>query len=101
MMARQALAEFFEAAPPHMSEALEDRTWVVVKLLQERAKAILKSQETDRMDRSEPSGGPRNGLGSVSVAAIVLSMSHDVEDVLELRDIERTETRHLEARLRG
>lgn len=101
--ARHELAEYFEAAPPHISEVLEDRTSNIVKLLQERAKALLKPVKGDKTEVSEGAASDEGNsrLGPASIAAVVLSQSRDIDEVLDIRDIDDAETRHLLTRLQG
>ncbi|MEX2238004.1 MAG: type I-U CRISPR-associated helicase/endonuclease Cas3 [Dehalococcoidia bacterium] len=67
--ATRDLEEFFEAAPPHMSEMLETETHRVVRWLNARGKALL-----GNTGNAPPSEG--------EMAAIVLSDAGDLREVL-------------------
>jgi CRISPR-associated endonuclease/helicase Cas3 len=67
------IADFFEAAPPHMSEQLETETWRVVEWLMERAGHItqeLSGSKTISDDRDGPSDLPP--LTRESIVVLVL-----------------------------
>jgi CRISPR-associated endonuclease/helicase Cas3 len=68
---------FFEAAPPHASEALETETHEVINWLTARAKAIRKEQ--DRGHRDSP-------FGETEPLAVALSPAGDFRRVLTLGD---------------
>jgi CRISPR-associated endonuclease/helicase Cas3 len=79
--ARQEVEAFFEAAPPHTSEALETETFRVVEWLAARARALVRdSNSTDRAANS--------GLGGRDVAAVVLSKGGKLQRVLRVGEFD-------------
>jgi CRISPR-associated endonuclease/helicase Cas3 len=78
---------FFEAAPPHASEALETDTFRVVNWLTARAKAylIFSNGHVSTAD-AEVKGGRSPRLGKEGVAAFALSAAGDLRASLSLED---------------
>ncbi len=76
--------EFFEHAPPHLSETLETETFRVRDAITRRAKAILKS-----LDESKPSEGAdgEESLTTESVVGIILGRALEVVAILKLKDL--------------
>lgn len=74
-VSKREVEEFFEAAPPHLSEKLETETWRVVEWILKRAEA-WKTQEAD--------------AGGVVVFALALDgelrKSYRLEDIVQSRD---------------
>lgn len=83
------IESFFEAAPPHMSEALETETFRVLDWLLTRAGHVSRAAAGLR---ASPSPSVAEGSGSAplqppDVAAIALSSAGDLLRVLKLRDL--------------
>lgn len=73
--------EFFEAAPPHMSEGLEAETWRVCDWLIARAQAMVKARERKAQDDELV-------LGKEGVAAMVLDHKDELAgDLLNYEEI--------------
>lgn len=92
------LNEFFDAAPPHVTEALETYSREIVDLLKKRATALTKGNAA-----ADASSFSKNDL-----AAVVLSPASEVERYILLRDLAETtlsqiagRTIVVDARLRG
>jgi CRISPR-associated endonuclease/helicase Cas3 len=75
---RKEIEAFFEAAPPHTSEALETETYQVLEWLLARAKAIGKG---------EVGGQSASPLGGNQVLAYVLSPAGDYRRALKVEDL--------------
>ena len=82
--------DYFEAAPPHLSEKLETETGDVIKWLSKRAKMLWKA--SDSIDEN----GER--MTKDGVAAIVLSAAGDMRDILRLTDLDMSQAEGKEAR---
>jgi CRISPR-associated endonuclease/helicase Cas3 len=79
---------FFEAAPPHVSEALETETFRVIEWLECRAKALLKDPTgSTSKNGSDDAIIPVPRLQRDEVAAIALSSAGDVRAILRLDDL--------------
>ncbi len=73
--------EFFEAAPPHVSEVLETETYRIIEWLEHRANALLASESSAQ---ETPSNARLRGR---DIAAVVLSPSGDVREVFKLEQL--------------
>ncbi len=84
--AKKEIEQFFEAAPPHASEVLEEETYRVVQWLEKRAVAVLKNATHN------PSTTVRPLLpSSDEVVAFILSRSGDFQDHLRFKDLITTD----------
>ncbi|HEY5208484.1 MAG TPA: type I-U CRISPR-associated helicase/endonuclease Cas3 [Stellaceae bacterium] len=73
----QEVDDFFDAAPPHVSEILAAETWQVVDWLMARAKAPRpKKEPTNGIDAAEPSYEP---LKPNDIAAFALTTAGDIK----------------------
>jgi CRISPR-associated endonuclease/helicase Cas3 len=91
------LEDYLEAAPVHVSEVLDTYTSTIAKLLQDRAKTMLKSKDADESEveeerevngsEDEDSNAPLDPLRRPSIAAVVLASNGDVERVMRLGEI--------------
>ena len=86
------IKDFFEAAPPHLSETLETETIRhVVPWLIKRALAVVKEAEKNEPSAIAPSASSDEDepqrIERGSVVAIVLGRSLEVIDVLKLSDL--------------
>ncbi|MEW4529961.1 type I-U CRISPR-associated helicase/endonuclease Cas3 [Maioricimonas sp. JC845] len=79
--------EFFEHAPPHLSEMLEAQSQQVSDWLTKRAKATLKTPNESPAE-IEDGAAHANPLTRDSVVAIVLGRALEVVNMLKLRDLD-------------
>jgi CRISPR-associated endonuclease/helicase Cas3 len=73
---KKTLSDFFQYAPPHISEILETLTSDVVDTLQKRAKTLASPKHQDKLDHAIP-----------AVGAVILSRRGEVDEVLPLYDL--------------
>ncbi len=78
-------SEFFEQAPPHLSESLETKSRRVFDWLTKRAKQILKKLDTDQPASDEHELSRK--LHRDSIVAIVLSRALSVDRFISLKEI--------------
>jgi CRISPR-associated endonuclease/helicase Cas3 len=78
----QEVEDFFEAAPPHVSEVLETETFRVVDWLRKRCEAL--SRGFDAVEEVSSAAPP---LGKDDVVGFVLSASYSLRDTLRVRDL--------------
>jgi CRISPR-associated endonuclease/helicase Cas3 len=113
-VAKDALGDFFEAAPLHLSEALETYTYSVVDLMRVRAKSLLKGSEhegdaLEALDREEVD--PREDADAYEdrearltpgmFVAVVLTPARKIDRLLRLREIEDIDAKRLYAMVAG
>lgn len=71
---RKVTREFFDAAPPHLSELLETETWKVMVWLKKRAEAIQRSHASTKRTAAGPAPAP---LSVDDQFAIILDRAGD------------------------
>lgn len=76
--------EFFESAPPRLSEVLETETWQVVDWLAKRAKILRPAEKETYGFIEEGVTGP---LSDDDVVALVLTPANELRAVLRLPDL--------------
>jgi CRISPR-associated endonuclease/helicase Cas3 len=81
------IEEFFEAAPPHMSELLEAETRRVVKWLNTRSKALVGARRDAVHGSQDLEAAEPRSLSEGDVSAIVLSAAGDLVRRLSLSDL--------------
>jgi CRISPR-associated endonuclease/helicase Cas3 len=86
----KTLGQFFQYAPPHITEILETLTSEVVDTLQKRAKTLLSAQDEGRFDGEIP-----------SIGAVALSRRGEVDEVMPLKRLAELPAGQLRARLAG
>jgi CRISPR-associated endonuclease/helicase Cas3 len=79
--------EFFESAPPHLSEFLETESYRVLDWLVKQAKTLLKGINNENKTNPPSEIQFKEGLKSDSVVGIVLGHAFDVLAILKLRDL--------------
>ena len=86
---RKEIKDYFEAAPPHLSEKLETETDDAMQWLFSRAEALLK---TSNGDTEAPPDAETNDEGSPlapsAVIAIALRTAGEVQHVFQLADLD-------------
>jgi len=82
MVSKKEVEAFFEAAPPHASEALETDTWSVVEWITKRAKALRKKTTDGDSDDIA------SDLRDEDILAIALSAAGDLRDRLSLNSLD-------------
>jgi CRISPR-associated endonuclease/helicase Cas3 len=98
--ARGELADFFDAAPPHLTEILETAAGDVARLLKDRAKAAEKAGQANRGE--DTGAAPAGGLGPLqpgSIAAVILAADRTVERLVRLADLADLDERQIARRL--
>jgi CRISPR-associated endonuclease/helicase Cas3 len=109
-----AIGEFFEAAPPHLSEVLETYTYSVVELMRARVKALLKGKENeadapedleqeqlDASDGAEKYEVPETRMSGGMFVVAVLTPGRKIDRLLRLREIEDIDAKRLYAMVAG
>ena len=81
------IQEFFEAAPPHMSELLETETHRVVKWLKARGKALMGNGRKAVHRSKDLEAAETRSLGEGDISAVVLSAAGDLLRELSLSDL--------------
>lgn len=79
--------EFFEHAPPHLSETLETESYRVLDWLTKRAKAIAKAISDAKQSTSVETPDGRQSLQPDSVVAIILGRALEVLRILTLGEL--------------
>ncbi len=79
--------EFFEHAPPHLSETLDTESYRVLDWLTKRANAILKAIPDAKQSKSVESADGKQALQPDSVIAIILGRALEVLTILTLREL--------------
>jgi CRISPR-associated endonuclease/helicase Cas3 len=78
----QEVEDFFEAAPPHVSEVLETETFRVVEWLRKRCESLFHGRDAAEEARAEA-----EPLGRDDVVGFGLSASYKLRDTLRVRDL--------------
>jgi CRISPR-associated endonuclease/helicase Cas3 len=105
--AERELAEFFDAAPPHLSEILQTEAFRIVDMLRARAKILLKPSNNGAGDDIRPVPESREDIdvgdsatspvGGRTIVAVVLEADRSIKEVLRLNDIQTRDAKRLQA----
>ncbi len=79
--------EFFEHAPPHLSETLETESYRVFVWLNKRANKLIRAFDDDKQSTSADGIDRDDPLTPDSVVAIILGRALDVMRILRLREL--------------
>ncbi len=85
------IADFFEAAPPHVSEELETETYRVVEWLMERAERLTDNLGTEKRSDEEAGSSGLPALTKDSVVVFVLAPDGTLRKTYILRDLVKSD----------
>ncbi len=89
--AKKEIEDYFEAAPPHLSEKLETETDRVAQWLFKRTEALLKTASSDTETASDgKTSSDVSPLARKTVVAIAISSAGDVRDAFQLEHFDRS-----------